>query len=90
MAEEIINALASIKGLAVVACTSAFQFKGKSADIREVGDKLGAQVVAEGSVRKAGNQLRITAQAIDATKGYHLRSGGLPPASCRMSAPRGI
>jgi len=72
--EEIINALAAIPKVGVVARTSAFQFKGKAVDIREVGERLGAQVVVEGSVRKSGNQLRITAQAIDATKGYHLWS----------------
>jgi serine/threonine-protein kinase len=72
--EEIIHALASVKNLGVVARTSAFQFKGKAADIREVGEKLGVRVVVEGSVRKAGSQLRITAQAIDAGNGYHLWS----------------
>jgi adenylate cyclase len=72
--EELINALAAFENLSVVARTSAFQFKGKALDIREVGDRLGAQVVVEGSVRKAGDQLRVTAQAIDASKGYHLWS----------------
>jgi len=72
--EEILNALASIEGLGVVARTSAFQFKGKSMDVREIGEKLNAQVVVEGSVRKAGDQLRITAQAIDAARGIHLWS----------------
>jgi serine/threonine-protein kinase len=74
MTEEILNALASIEGLAVVARTSSFQFKGKSMDVREIGEKLNAQVVVEGSVRKAGEQLRITAQAIDAARGVHLWS----------------
>lgn len=72
--EEIINALASLDEVAVVSRTSSFQFKGQAADIREIGEKLGAQLIVEGSVRKAGRQLRITAQAIDATKGYHLWS----------------
>lgn len=72
--EEIINALASLDDVAVVSRTSAFQFKNQAADIREIGEKLGAQLIVEGSVRKAGSQLRITAQAIDATKGYHLWS----------------
>lgn len=72
--EEILNALASVEGLAVVARTSSFQFKGKSGDIREIGMKLGAQVVVEGSVRKAGRQLRITAQAINCDDGFHLWS----------------
>jgi serine/threonine-protein kinase len=72
--EEVLNALASIENLVVVARTSAFQFKGRSVDIRDVGARLGAHVVVEGSVRKAGNQLRITAQAIDASKGHHVWS----------------
>ncbi len=72
--EEIINALASVDSLSVVARTSAFQFKGKAMDLREVGRLLGANVVVEGSVRKSGNQLRITAQAIDAASGVHLWS----------------
>jgi len=72
--EEIINALTALRDLSVVARTSAFQFKGQAVDVREVGQRLGARVVVEGSVRKAGDQLRITAQAIDAKKGYHLWS----------------
>ncbi|MBX7187761.1 MAG: tetratricopeptide repeat protein [Vicinamibacteria bacterium] len=72
--EEIINALTTVEELDVVARTSAFQFKGKAMDVREVGARLGATIVVEGSVRKAGNQLRITAQAIDAIRGYHLWS----------------
>lgn len=72
--EEIINALAAIDNVAVVARTSSFQFKGRAADVREVGEKLGAELIVEGSVRKAGSQLRITAQAVDAAKGYHLWS----------------
>lgn len=72
--EEIINALASLDQIAVVARTSSFQFKGRAIDIREVGHQLGAQLVVEGSVRKSGSRLRVTAQAIDAVKGYHLWS----------------
>lgn len=74
MAEEIINALAHIKDLRVVARTSAFAFKGKDADIREIGRMLSVDSVLEGSVRKAGNRLRITAQLIDVRDGYHLWS----------------
>ena len=74
MAEEIINALAQIKDLRVVARTSAFSFKGKDEDIREIGRKLSMDSVLEGSVRKAGNRLRITAQLIDVDDGYHLWS----------------
>lgn len=72
--EELINALTAVPNLNVVARTSSFQFKGQSMDVREVGRRLGARVVVEGSVRKAGDQLRITAQAIDAEHGYHLWS----------------
>jgi serine/threonine protein kinase/Tfp pilus assembly protein PilF len=74
MAEEIINALTHIKDLRVVARTSAFSFKGKDEDIREIGRKLSVDTVLEGSVRKAGNRLRITAQLIDVEDGYHLWS----------------
>jgi serine/threonine-protein kinase len=72
--EEIINALTRVAGLNVIARTSAFQFKGVSVDIREVGQRLGADLVIEGSVRKAGAQLRITAQAIQTASGHHLWS----------------
>ena len=72
--EEIINVLAQIKGLRVAARTSCFAFKGKTEDLRVVGEKLGVQHVLEGSVRKAGPRLRITAQLINAGDGYHLWS----------------
>lgn len=72
--EEILNVLARIPEIAVVARTSAFQFKGQAIDIREVGARLGAQIVVEGSVRKVGSRVRITAQTIDAEKGIHLWS----------------
>ena len=74
MAEEIINALTKVKDLRVVARTSCFAFKGRSEDIREIGRKLSVQTLLEGSVRKAGNRLRITAQLINVTDGYHLWS----------------
>jgi TolB-like protein/lipopolysaccharide biosynthesis regulator YciM len=74
MAEELINALTKIEKLQVVSRTSAFQFKGKAHDIHEVGRKLKVQTVLEGSVRKAGNRLRITAQLVDVADGYHLWS----------------
>ncbi len=74
MAEEIINALTHIKDLRVVARTSAFSFKGKDEDIREIGRKLSVDKVLEGSVRKAGDRLRITAQLINIEDGYHLWS----------------
>ncbi len=74
MAEEIINALAHLDGLRVVARTSSFAFKGKHQDIREIGDALDVQTLLEGSVRKAGDRLRITAQLINVDDGYHLWS----------------
>src|SRR5215467_6070534 len=74
ISEEIINALTRVSGLNVIARTSAFQFKGVSLDIREVGQRLGADLVIQGSVRKAGMQLRIAAQAIDSESGHHLWS----------------
>jgi len=74
MSEEIINALTKVNGLHVVARTSSFAFKGKNEDIREIGRKLHVEHVLEGSVRKAGNRLRITAQLIKIADGYHLWS----------------
>jgi len=74
IAEEIINALSKIQALRVASRSSAFAFKGKHLDIREVGEKLGVSTVLEGSVRKAGNRLRITAQLVNVTDGYHLWS----------------
>jgi serine/threonine-protein kinase len=72
--EEITNSLTHLSGLKVIARTSAFHFKGASIDIREVGQRLGADLVVEGSVRKAGEQLRITAQLIESDSGHHLWS----------------
>lgn len=74
LAEELINALTKIKGLRVVARTSSFAFKGEKIDIREVGRRLSVKTVLEGSVRKADNRLRITAQLIKVEDGYHLWS----------------
>ncbi|MBM3312757.1 MAG: hypothetical protein FJY80_14765, partial [Candidatus Aminicenantes bacterium] len=74
LAEEIINALSHVRDLKVVARTSAFSFKGKEIDLREVGKKLNVDAVLEGSVRKAGDRLRITAQLINIADGYHLWS----------------
>jgi adenylate cyclase len=74
IAEEIINALSKIKALRVAARTSSFAFKGKNEDIGEVGRKLKVNTVVEGSVRKAGNRLRVTAQLVDVANGYHLWS----------------
>ena len=74
IAEEILNRLAQYPDLKVAARTSAFQFKGKNLDIAEIGRRLKVSHVLEGSVRKAGTRLRITAQLIDSESGYHLWS----------------
>ena len=74
IAEEIINALTKVKALRVASRTSSFAFKGKSEDIGEVGRKLKVHTVLEGSVRKAGSRLRVTAQLVSVADGYHLWS----------------
>ena len=74
IAEEIINTLTKVKALRVASRTSAFAFKAKSEDVGEIGRKLKVNAVLEGSVRKAGSRLRITAQLIDVAHGYHLWS----------------
>ena len=74
MTEEIINALAKVPGIQVASRTSSFTFKGKEVDIREIGEKLGVSSVLEGSVRKVGSRVRITAQLINVGDGYHLWS----------------
>ena len=74
MAEEIINALSKIQSLRVASRTASFAFKGKSEDIAEIGRKLKVSTFLEGSVRKMGNRLRITAQLVNVADGYHLWS----------------
>lgn len=74
LAEELLNAFSKIEGLRVAARTSAFSFKGKNVNVREIGKTLGVNTILEGSVRRSGHRLRITAQLIDATNGYHLWS----------------
>jgi TolB-like protein/Tfp pilus assembly protein PilF len=74
LSEQLINDLAKVSGLKVVARSSAFQFKGKSEDVREVGRKLGVANVLEGSVRREGNHIRITAELTKATDGFQLWS----------------
>ncbi len=74
LAEEIINALTKIQGLRVASRMSAFQFDATAGDSREIGQKLGVRSLLEGSVRKAGDRLRITAQLINVADGYHLWS----------------
>jgi TolB-like protein/Tfp pilus assembly protein PilF len=74
IAEELINGLAQLDGLRVAARTSAFQFRGKDLDVRRIGKELGVESVLEGSVRKAGERLRVTAQLVSVSDGYHLWS----------------
>jgi serine/threonine protein kinase/Tfp pilus assembly protein PilF len=74
LAEELLNALARIPELHVTGRTSSFQFKGKAEDLRVIGQKLRVATLLEGSVRKAGNRVRITAQLVNATDGFHLWS----------------
>jgi len=72
IAEELITSLAKIKDLRVVARTSAFFFKGKAVDIREIGEKLRVDAVVQGSVRKSGNKLRIAVQLVNVADANHL------------------
>jgi serine/threonine protein kinase/tetratricopeptide (TPR) repeat protein len=74
MTEEIINVLSKVPGLQVASRTSCFAFKGKEVDIRQAGEKLGVASLLEGSVRKVGNRIRITAQLVNVENGYHLWS----------------
>ncbi|MGE0885280.1 MAG: protein kinase [Blastocatellales bacterium] len=74
LAEELLNALAKIDELKVAARTSAFSFKGKNTEAREIGKTLNVNTVLEGSVRKAGNRIRINVQLVNAADGYHLWS----------------
>ena len=75
MAEELISLLARVEGLRVASRTSAFQFLGKSEDVRKIGSQLNVEWILEGSVRKAGQRLRITAQLVKVADGYQLWSG---------------
>ena len=72
--EELISALAKVRGLKVISRTSAFSYKGKDVDLRTIGEKLNVDNVLEGSVRKSGNKLRITVQLIDVADDTHLWS----------------
>ena len=74
MTEEIINALSQVDALHVASRTSAFAFKGKEQDIRVIGEQLNVRAVLEGSVRQAGNRIRVTAQLVNASDGYDLWS----------------
>ena len=74
ISEEILNSLVKVEGLKVAGRTSAFSFKRKNEDIRKIGEKLDVRMVLEGSVRKFGNKVRITAQLINVSDGFHLWS----------------
>ena len=74
ISEELLNLLSQLPGLRVAARTSSFQFKGQNEDITKIADALNVAHILEGSIRKSGNQLRITAQLIKADDGYHLWS----------------
>jgi adenylate cyclase len=74
ISEEILNALTKVEGLQVTARTSSFSFKGKQEDVRQIGNKLGVATVLEGSFRRAGKRIRITAQLINTADGYHIWS----------------
>jgi serine/threonine protein kinase len=74
LAEELLNNLTRIQGLRVAARTSSFQFKGKNEDLRTVGEKLNVSSILEGSVRKENNKVRIAAQLINASDGFHMWS----------------
>ena len=74
ISEEILNALTRVEGLKVIARTSSFSFKGKHEDIRQIGTKLGVSHALEGSVRRSGKKIRITAQLINTVDGCHIWS----------------
>jgi TolB-like protein len=75
LAEELINALGNVSALKVAARTSAFSFKGRDVDIRSIGEQLGVVSVLEGSVRRDGNQVRVSAQLVDAGTGFSIWRG---------------
>lgn len=74
MAEEVLDLLTGVPGLKVIGRSSSFQFKGQNQDLRKIGDALGVRYVVEGTVRRSGEQVRVTAQLIDTTDGSHLWS----------------
>jgi TolB-like protein len=92
VSEEILNVLARIPELKVSARTSAFSYKGSDATIAQIARELGVSHVLEGSVRKAGNQVRVTAQLIEADNGFHLWPkkgvGSLKRGPAPFTAPR--
>jgi TolB-like protein/Flp pilus assembly protein TadD len=74
ISEELLNVLARVEGFKVAGRTSAFAFKGRDDDLRTIGQKLGVENILEGSVRKQGDRIRVTAQLVKAADGYHLWS----------------
>jgi TolB-like protein len=74
MSEELLDALSKVPGLRVIARTSSFSFKGKDVGVAEIGSKLGVATVLEGSLRREGNRIRVTAQLVNAKDGFHLWS----------------
>jgi adenylate cyclase len=72
MVEEIITALSHFSTIFVIARNSSFTYKGRNVDAKQIGQELGVRYLVEGSVRKAGDQLRLTGQLVDAGKGVHL------------------
>ena len=74
LAEELLNLLAKVPGLHVAARTSSFHFKGQTGNIKEIGDALNVATILEGSVRRAGNRVRVTAQLVKAEDGFHMWS----------------
>lgn len=74
LSEELLNVLAQVDGLRVAGRTSSFFYKGKNIDLRQIGEELDVEHILEGSVRKSGNQVRVTAQLISAKDGFHLWS----------------
>jgi serine/threonine-protein kinase len=86
LTEELTTGLAELNGLRVVAATSAFQFRGRSEDIRQIGQALNAEALLEGSINHSGSGLRINAQLINARNGYHLWSKGYDVTAADMNA----
>ena len=80
IAEEMIHRIAAVPDVRVVARTSSFSFRDNQTDVQSIGDQLGADVILEGSVRRSGDRLRITAQLVNAADGYHIWSQTFEPA----------
>jgi TolB-like protein len=95
IAEELINTLSKIDGLQLTCRTSSFSFKGKNQDVREIGKALNVNKILEGSVRKSGSRVRITAELVNTADGYQLWSKHLTEISmtfsnCRMKLPASL